>query len=305
MSNLTARGGTELMAERIGSLPQDLLSHFNIIHSRNTGVDVTKKNILVVQDLAPDPMYSYFKDGGWRQFDKLAFVSHWQKQQFQDWLGVPPSAGVVLRNAIKPIEEHAKPMDKIRLMYYSTPHRGLELLYPVFVHLAKQFPDIELNVFSSFDLYAWPERDVQYQDLFKKLEDHPQINYSKSVSNDRIREELKRNHILAYPSIWQETSCLVLIEAMSAGLTCVHSSLAALPETAMNLTMMYEYHEDLNAHAQRFYNYLYNAIRVRLEYSDNVGFVNNAAVRKSLTDSVYSWDTRSQEWETLLKSLLT
>jgi glycosyltransferase involved in cell wall biosynthesis len=305
LSNLVARGGTELMAGRINSLPQDLLSHFNIIHSRNSGIDVTKKNILVIHDLAQDPMYSYFKDEGWRQFDKLVFVSHWQKQQFQDWLGVPPSAGIVLRNAITPIEEHAKPMDKIRLMYYSTPHRGLDILYPVFDHLTKQFSDIELNVFSSFDLYAWPERDVQYQDLFKKLEDHPQINYSKSVSNDKIREELKRNHILAYPSTWQETSCLVLIEAMSAGLTCVHSSLAALPETSMNLTMMYEYHENPNVHAQRFYNQLHNAITLRREYSEHTGFVNNAAVKKSLTDSVYAWDTRSREWETLLKSLLT
>lgn len=305
MNNLVARGGTELMAERINSLPKDLLSHFNIIHSRNTGLDVTKKNILVCHDLALDPMYSYFKDGGWRQFDKIVFVSHWQKQQFQDYLGVPPSASVVLKNAITPIPEHEKPTDKIRLIYYSTPHRGLDLLYAAFVILAKEFDNIELNVYSSFDLYAWPERDAQFKQLFDKLRAHPKINYNKSVSNEQIREELKRNHILAYPSTWSETSCLVLIEAMSAGLACVHSSLAALPETSMNMTMMYDYHEDPHAHASKFYQVLRNAIITYQNENLLKQYQNNLDVTKSISDAVYDWKTRSREWQTLLKSLLT
>lgn len=293
------------MAGRINSLPKDLLSHFNIIHSRNTGLDPTKKNILVLHDLALDPMYDYFKEGGWRQFDKLVFVSHWQKQQFQDYLGVPPSASAVLRNAITPIEEHTKPTDKIRLIYYSTPHRGLDLLYAAFLPLAKEFDNIELNVYSSFDLYAWPERDNQFKDLFDNLNSHPKINYHKSVSNEEIRSELKRNHILAYPSTWAETSCLVLIEAMSAGLTCVHSSLAALPETSMNLTMMYEYHEDPLAHANKFYRVLRNAIITHQNENLLKQHQNNLMVMKSMADSIYDWNVRSHEWQILLKSMLT
>ena len=305
LNNLVARGGTELMAERINSLPKDLLSHFNIIHSRNTGLDPTKKNILVCHDLALDPMYSYFKDGGWRQFDKIVFVSHWQKQQFQDYLGVPPSASVVLKNAITPIPEHEKPTDKIRLIYYSTPHRGLDILYSAFVPLAKAFDNIELNVYSSFDLYAWPERDKQYKGLFDKLRGHTKINYHKSVSNEQIREELKKNHILAYPSTWQETSCLVLMEAMSAGLTCVHSSLAALPETAMNLTTMYEYHEDPQAHAQVFYTVLRNKIITYQNENTRRQEQDNILTQKALADIIYNWKFRSREWQMLLKNMLT
>ncbi len=301
---LVARGGTELMAERIKTLRPELLSHFNIIHSRNTGVSLTKKNILVVQDLPLDPMYDHLRKDGWKNFDKLAFVSHWQKQQFFDYLGVPPSAGVVLKNAIVPIEDHVKPTDKIRLMYYSTPHRGLDVLYAAFVPLAKEFPNLELNVYSSFDLYAWPERDEQHKDLFQKLEDHPQINYSKSVSNDLIRLVLKRNHILAYPSTWQETSCLVLIEAMSAGLTCVHSSLAALPETSLSLTHMYDYHEDPNTHAMIFYNNLRRAIQIHSDENILSKHMNNLAVQKSVADVIYSWDNRAIQWENLMYNIL-
>lgn len=304
MSELKPRGGTELMAGRINTLPAELLSHFNIMHSRDTNISFTKKNILVLHDLALDPMHDHLRNGGWKKFDKLVFVSHWQKQQFFDYLGVPPSAGVVLKNAITPIEKHTKPTDKIRLMYYSTPHRGLDILYAAFVPLAKEFPNLELNVFSSFDLYAWPERDEQHKELFQKLEDHPQINYSKSVSNDRIREELKCNHILAYPSTWEETSCLVLIEAMSAGLTCVHSSLAALPETSLSLTHMYEYHEDPNTHAMIFYNNLRQAIMIHNDETMLSKHMNNLAVEKSIADVIYSWDNRAIQWENLMYNIL-
>jgi UDP-glucose:(glucosyl)LPS alpha-1,2-glucosyltransferase len=299
------RGGTELMAGRINTLPANLLSHFQIVHSRiPEELDQTKKKILVLHDLVGDPMYDQLRDGGWKMFDKLVFVSYWQKQQFQDYLGIPSSASVVLKNAITPIEDHAKPDDKVRLIYFSTPHRGLDLLYSAYKPLSKEFSNIELNVYSSFDLYSWPERDKPYIGLFDKLRGHKAINYNKSVSNEVIREELKKNHILAYPSTWQETSCLVLMEAMSAGLLCVHSSLAALPETSMNLTMMYDYHEDPQKHAEIFYAQLRAAIIAYSNPNTRAQIKGNLTTQKLLTNSVYDWNGRGRQWQHLLKSML-
>jgi len=295
----TARGGTELMADRINSLPPELLSPFQIIHSRVRELDHSKRKILVLHDLPGDPEVQHLKNDGWKRFDKLVFVSHWQQQMYNAYLGVPFEAGIVLQNAINPIEKHKKPQDKVRLMYFSTPHRGLELLYPTYGNLYKEFGDkIELNVYSSFDLYGWHVRDKPYELLFEKLRAHPGINYSKSVSNDVIREELKRSHILAYPSIWQETSCLVMIEALCAGLVCVHSSLAALPETAMGSTYMYGYTENVDHHMTRFEANLRDAITDVLNgdemSEDRVDFLNDT----------YSWENRQWQWKELLTSLL-
>jgi UDP-glucose:(glucosyl)LPS alpha-1,2-glucosyltransferase len=293
------RGGTELMADRINSLPPELLSRFQIIHSRVREIDPNKKQIYVLHDLPGDPEVEHLKNGGWRKFHKLVFVSHWQQQMYNAYLGVPFDVGIVLQNAIEPIEKHEKPTDKIRLMYFSTPHRGLELLYPVFSNLYQEFGDkIELNVFSSFDLYGWDARDEPYKPLFEKLKQHPGINYSKSVPNEVIREELKRSHILAYPSIWQETSCLVMIEAMCAGLVCVHSSLAALPETAMGCTYMYGYTEDLNIHMARFEANLRDAI-LDIHVGDSM-----SDDRIEFLNETYSWKNRKWQWEELLTSLL-
>lgn len=286
------------MADRINSLPPELLSPFQIIHSRVREFDQTKKKILVLHDLPGDPENQHLENAGWRKFNQLVFVSHWQQQMFNAYRGVPFDAGVVLQNAITPIDVHTKPDDVIRLMYFSTPHRGLELLYPAFDQLYKKYGSkIELNVFSSFNLYGWEERDKPYEPLFEKLRAHPGINYSKAVPNTVIREELKRSHILAYPSIWQETSCLVMIEAMCAGLVCVHSSLAALPETALGCTYMYDYTENVQKHLQRFTETLDGAIQDLIDGAtvseDRIEFLNET----------YSWENRKWQWENLLTSL--
>lgn len=286
------------MAARINTLPPELLGHFQIIHSRVRELDDTKKKILVLHDLVGDPEVEHLRNGGWQKFDKLVFVSHWQKQQYQNYMGIPPSASVVLQNAITRAEPHTKPSDKLNLIYFSTPHRGLDILYAVFEVLSKEFPHIELNVFSSFDLYGWGQRDLAHQELIDKMIAHPKINYSKSVSNDEIRDALRTSHILAYPSTWPETSCLVLIEAMCHGLLCVHSSLAALPETAMNMTMMYEFDEDSNKHAKIFYDNLRNAI---INYNS---FKQTTVAQAAIANSVYDWNRRSAQWQNLLVSLM-
>jgi len=305
--NEDGMGGTELMAARIfRDVNPSLLSQFQIIHSRFADVemDPTKKKILVVHDLPQDSMYDKLENGGWEQFEKIVFVSYWQQQMFNAYRGVPFSAGTVIRNAIEPIEVHEKPIDKIRLVYFSTPHRGLDLLFAAYKQLSKEFEnEIELNVYSSFGLYGWDTSDKPYAELFNQLRGHKHINYNKSVSNDKIREILKRNHILAYPSTWQETSCLVLIEAMSAGLYCLHPTLGALPETSFGMTAMYDYNEDAQQHANQFYHELRATILLYKNRNQRRTIEKKLVTDKLICDHHHNWATRKLEWNNLLKRL--
>lgn len=306
--NKQAMGGTELMQKRLhASISPSILNNFQIIPSRVREFQKGKKHIYWVHDLAQDPEVQHLKNGGWNRFDKIVFVSHWQQQQYHNLLGVPYSAGTVIKNAIEPIETHEKPdlvNNPIRIVYFSTPHRGLDILIQVFSELSKKYDDIELDVISSFGLYGWKERDKPYFPLINFCKRHKKINYYESMPNDQLREHLKTCHIFAYPSTWMETSCLCLIEAMSAGLTCVHSTLGALPETSMHLTMQYDYQEDKEKHAQIFYSNLKNAID--MYRGKNVqSVIDNANRIKMVTDSVFNWNQRIVEWENLLRSLNT
>ena len=296
-----ARGGTELMGERLeSSIDPALLSNFQIIRSRVRDLDESKVRILWLHDLPNDPESHHLKDGGWKKFHKLVFVSNWQMQRYIDAYDIPWDRCVVMQNAIKPIEAHEKPNDKISLAYWSTPHRGLNILVPVFQKLAEKHENIELNVYSSFNLYGWAERDEPYKPLFEQCEAHPKINYHGAIPNDQLREELKNNHILAFPSTWVETSCLVLMEAMSAGMLCIHSNLGALSETAANWTSMYQFVENPNDHAAYLYRYLDDAIG----YIGSESIQSRIASQKGYADVFYNWDIRAQQWTALLESLV-
>lgn len=288
------------------NVDKPLLDNFQIISSRVRKLDPNKQKVLWLHDLHGDPEVEHLKDGGWEKFDKLVFVSHWQQQMYNAYLGVPFSAGTVLKNAIDPIEPHVKPDDgKIRLIYTSTPHRGLDILYAAFDALSKEYDNIELDVYSSFGLYGWPERDKPYKELFKKLREHKQINYHAAKPNHVVRDALKNAHIFAYPSKWQETSCISLIEAMSAGCLCVHSSLAALPETSLNLTQMYDYTEDPHAHVNLFYSHLKYAIEAKKDSNRKALMEQNLTVMSQFAESVYGWQGRGLQWTNMLKQLLT
>jgi glycosyltransferase involved in cell wall biosynthesis len=302
--NMKARGGTELMQERLASsIPAELLSKFQIIPSRVREIDPNKKAILWLHDLPGDPESQHLKDANLRKrFAKIVAVSDWQMQMYNAYLGVPYSECVVIKNAIDPIKFEKKQIeriDKVKIIYHTTPHRGLEILVPVFEKLCERFANIELDVYSSFSIYGWEQRDEPYKDLFERCKSHPNINYHGAVPNDQIREALKESHIFAYPSIWPETSCLAAIEAMSAKNIVVCPNYAALPETCAGYANMYQWSEDANEHANRFYNVMVSTISEILENSHQSRLI----FQKHYYDNVYNWNNRAIQWRALLESL--
>ena len=296
-SEMTARskGGTELLAVRLlETVPKSLFDTWEIHISRLGTQTPGKRQILWCHDLHNDPAVAHLVNGGWRKFEKIVFVSHWQKQMYEVHLGVPPSAGIVIPNSIYPMTPVVTPGDGLRLIYTSTPQRGLNIVAPVFNKLAEEFDHIHLDVYSSFDLYGWSEKDLPYQQLFDVLTQSPRVTYNKSIPNDLLRDRLQQSHIFVYPSIWPETSCLCLIEAMCAGLTCVHSSLGALPETSLGMTVMYDYTENINDHAYKLYETLRGVI-LNHERFDN-------KTVSSIANLKYSSIYQNQRWVGLLST---
>jgi glycosyltransferase involved in cell wall biosynthesis len=295
------------MQEKLhSSIDPDLLSKFQIIPSRVRELDDDKKKILWLHDLPNDPESSHLSDAKSRErFDKIVCVSDWQMQLYNLISGVPYSDCVVIKNAIQPIEMgkyNNKEYDgTVRIIYHTTPHRGLEILVPVFEELCKMHDNIHLDVYSSFKIYGWEQRDEQYKMIFDRCKEHPNITYHGSVSNEEVREALTKSHIFAYPSIWPETSCLAVIEAMSAKNIVVCPNYAALPETCAGFAMMYPYHENKNAHAVQFAHTLNNAITAIKEQGKKQSPLLD--FQKHYFDYFYNWDKRKGEWLALLQSV--
>lgn len=306
-----AMGGTELQAAYLEKyVDKELLNKFQIIISRARELQ-DKPRLFWVKDLHVDPEVQKLKDPNFlNQFKYVIHNSDFQRAMYHAYLGVPWEKQHVIKNAIEPTnidvldKIHPK---KVKLIYSSTPQRGLNILYAIFDELYKEDKNIELNVYSSFDIYGHFERNKPFLPLFEKCRNHPGINYYGSVQHSEVLEAMQENHIMAYPCIWEETSCITLLENASAGNLIVTNNLGALAETASGFAQMYDYTENIQEHAKRFYVELKKAIlSVRTgkfdgPYGDSLGI--HLQEQKKYIDSFYNWKIRGQQWTNFLNSI--
>ncbi len=307
-----AAGGTELQRDYLYShVDNKLLNEFQIVISRCRELE-EKPRLFWVKDLHTDPEVQNLQNHNFlNHFEYVVHNSDWQRIMYQAHLGVPWEKQHVLKNAIIPSEvdlyDKFRP-EKVKIIYSSTPQRGLSILYSVFNELYKEDKNIELNVYSSFDIYGHYSRNTPFLPLFEKCKEHPGINYYGSVTHDEVLRAMNENHIMAYPCIWEETSCITLLENASAGNLIVTNNLGALAETASGFAQMYDYTENIQEHANRFYVELKKAIlsartgKFNSPYGDSLSV--HLQEQKKYIDSFYDWKIRGQQWTEFLTKIL-
>lgn len=307
--NKKSKGGTELQTEEMVNRLGERLVGFQIIVSRlRDELRDDKWRILWCHDLEKDNETFHLKNEGWKNFHKIVFVSHWQQQRFIEEYKIPWSRTCVIKNAINPIdvdldEKYSVEKETVNLIYHTTPHRGLHLLLPV-VDKLSETQNIHLDVYSSFKIYGWDEKDKDpgIKKMFDFIKEHDHMTYHGTKSNREVHKALAKADIFAYPSVWLETSCISLMEAMSAGCFCIHPNNGALYETAANWTYMYGYLEDQQSHANFLYNLLEQAIPLMSERFDG-GLGMKLHGQKSYADLYYGWEVREQEWANILQHI--
>jgi glycosyltransferase involved in cell wall biosynthesis len=304
-----ANGGTEMFMRFIydGTIDRSLLENVQIIPGRVRDLEKDKIRILTLHDLPEDPECVKLQDENYRNlFHKIVFISNWQYQQFRSKLNFPYSdKSAVIESAIVPLKFNMddKPDvdDTVHICYTTTPHRGLNILCAVFEELAKQDKKVHLHVHSSFKIYGWDEADKQFEELYKFCENHPQVTYYGYTPHDELMKKLPTYHIQAYPSVWEETSCRSVLEAMSAGLACVHPNFGALIDTTGGLNFMYDGSSDVNTHANIFFKNLLVAINV---VRNNKAAVKNRLIfNKNFIDTRFNPDIIYDKWKNILRML--
>ncbi len=302
-------------------LPKKLIDKFQIIidHTDHfTPLDYNKirlywshltpeqnEEVARIVNANPTPL----ANGGWNNYHKIIFISNHQMNEWVKKYNIPRSHCVIIKYALSPIELQQKPKNNIVLVHHSSPQRGLSLLVDVFEKLCKKYNNIELKVHSSYKIYddnniflkslGEKQKDYEQSDLYQRLEKHPKIKNLGYLPNDELKKSLSSSHIFAYPNIMVETFCLSLLEAMSAGCLCVHPNYGCLPETASNWTMMYNYHEKIISHEERFYEELKKAIKIVNTQETQ----EHLKKQKQYVDYLFNWERRTQEWIDLLTSL--
>lgn len=299
-----ARGGTEIL--RDGLIKHTKFSEYDINLLLATPdpnkIRYTKKNILWQHLNYSDESLAPMRDPSFmKAIDATVYVSHWQMEKFRYLFQIPLENAHVIRNAIDPIEFIEKPRNgKIKLIYTSTPFRGLSILLDVMEMIDRD--DIELDVYSSTSVYGSGYEAHYYgvyDDLFNRAREAKNVNYMGYAPNEDIHKALQSAHILAYPSVFEETACLSMIEAGAAGCNLVTTDIGALPETGSMFAKMMTIKPSEKQIAKSYAELLNNAI-------DDYWLPSNQNLIRQQSDfynQFYSWEVRAPEWNRLFEMI--
>lgn len=122
--------------------------------------------------------------------------------------------------------EHEVARRPHRLVYSSSPDRGLDVLLAIFPRIRARVPDATLEIF-----YGWSAIDDDLRAALARLLDQPGVTYHGQVDQARLAREMLASALWVYPTDFAETSCITAMEAQAAGAVPITRPLAALAET--------------------------------------------------------------------------
>jgi glycosyltransferase involved in cell wall biosynthesis len=303
MENTKSMGGSDLTYKKLlDKLDPQYLNGINLI-SNSTHESFLKKdclNILWNQHNIDQPGISGMTNREYvKKIDYFIYVSHWQFEKYRYKFGIPENKSLVIKNAIDEFSVNIKPK-KIKLIYTSTPWRGLEILLECFQRLNRD--DVELDVFSSTLIYGADfDRSTrhQYSELFDRAKNMKNVNYRGFASNEDVRIALQNAHIFAYPCIWEETSCMSAIEAGMSGLNLVTTNLGALYETCGSWARFVSYDSNRTNLIAKYTHALNKTIDQFWEKENQVKLLEQS---KYFTQ-FYGWNSRINEWKNFLSQV--
>jgi len=295
-------GGTELMYnELMNRIDKKYIKNVSIFNYLSKA-DFNKKTVYWNQLSYDQEAVNFLNDLGFvNRIDHFVFVSYWQAEIYRKLFKLPDNKINVIKNACIGVEPKLKRKNnKIKVCYTSTPWRGLDILLDSWNKLRPK--DAELHIFSGTKIYGkefYNASDEIHSHLYTKCEDIPGVVYRDNIPNEELRKELPSFDILAYPSTFEETSCISVIEAISAGLRVVCSSLGALPETTEGWARMYPGMMDRNLHVNTFADIL----RQEIDAVKEGVYDEQSKLQTEVYAPAWSWDERIYDWEDFLDSI--
>lgn len=123
-------------------------------------------------------------------------------------------------------EKKKPPIERVphRLIWASSPDRGLKELLWIFERAKEQVPQLELKIYYGMDNIAkicgGDRKKLPWKrswDVYEKANSMEGVEWVGRVGQDRLRQEWFASGIWCYPTWFQETSCIACMEAQAMG----------------------------------------------------------------------------------------
>jgi glycosyltransferase involved in cell wall biosynthesis len=142
-------------------------------------------------------------------------------------------------DVINAIETKAEPRNPYRILYSSSPDRGLEQLIPIFRRAKEFIPELELHIYYGFDnidkvIERMPWVGKMKETIMAGINSTDGIFWHGRVGQIELLTEWFKSGIWVYPVNFTETSCISCMEAQACGVIPIASSVWALRENIMH-----------------------------------------------------------------------
>ena len=288
-------GGTEIMKMKLQKyiIPHNInFQNINWIICPGTFENNGKESIAWLHLRHYDSNFSWLNEDNIKH---IVFVSQYQYEMFKKEYELDPEKCSVIQNFIKPVKAKKKTLDKIDIVYHSEIYRGLDLLIKA-IDNSKYKNIINLNVYADLT----PKKYDWQNDYIKVIKDMSKergyVRLNKYMSHKDVLKEMGRMNMFVLPGTVDETSCLSLIEAMSAGCYCITSDKYALKETGGKFSKTYKFTENETDHINILTEQIDLGIKEILK-----GF--NYSNQKSYVDEFYGKDKAISKWKNLADSI--
>ena len=254
------------------------------------------KIALWVHDVVDSPAFTYLKEAA-PFIDKIITLSEWHRETIKDLFpNIPEDKFVIIRNAVtdglfKP--KLSKDFPPPKMVYSSTPFRGLDVLLEVFPEIKRQVPDAELHVYSSLKVYGgeYVGTDNNFKHLYDLAKNTDGVFYHGSVLQEELSDAVRTSRLWGYPNHYPETSCISVMESVQAGVPMIATRLAALPETLPKGcgVLLHPPSTDLRYKE----DFVKEAVSILLDPHKYL------AMRNECLRYNFSWGDRAKEWKQL------
>ncbi len=229
--------------------------------------------------------------------------SKWHIKTLCEASGFPSERGVAIGNGVELSDfSGSEKRDRKRLIFASSPYKGLELTIPFLKYLREKDPQIEFHSFSGLDIYA-REKSIegvakeQCENINRELEKISGVFVHGNILQKELAREYMKSAVLFYPNVWLETSAKVVIEAQAAGCPIITSALGALPELVGDAGILINEKVGSQEYMDKF-------IRATLELLSNDKLWSKLSLNgKMRAQKYFSYDLVAQRFERVLERL--
>lgn len=300
-------GGTEIQVDYLNKyVSKKLLNKVQITTSvpEKIPLDISKVNVLWVHNNYDQVnLYPWFKNKlNHRKYDWYVFNSHWTYEKYRMVFDIPTDLCLVIKNGFDDdliIKTEFKPKDKIKLVYTSTPWRGLDVLLNAMEQI--QTDKVELDIYSSTEIYGDAFKnatDKSFIPLYDKAKTIKNVNYKGYLHHKELMKILHTYDCYIHPSTFEETFCMAAMESLAAGLIGVVTDLGALYETCAEFPIYVPYLKDKKILAKQFAG----AIDMLPEFVNHLD-ENKMKFQMQYYRQFYHWNVIKTYWERFLNGI--